>query len=47
MVRERLAGHLRSLSFDPAKGEKARLAAAKLGIDLTVHAVHTLMAKEM
>ncbi|MCI0389681.1 MAG: hypothetical protein MOB07_13090 [Acidobacteria bacterium] len=46
-LRSQITNHLHSLLFNPAKRDKALVAAEKLGIDLDVHAVHNLIDKEM
>jgi hypothetical protein len=47
ILRERISANLHGFLLDPAKRDKTLAVAAKLGIDLSVHAVHSLMNKEM
>jgi hypothetical protein len=44
---ERISANLRSFLLDPARRGKALAVAAKLGIDLSVPAVHSLVSKEI
>jgi hypothetical protein len=46
-IREQIVLSLRKLSFDPAKRDKAWIAAEKLGIDLLVHAVSASICSEI
>jgi hypothetical protein len=46
-IREQIVVSLRKLSLEPAKREKARVAAEKLGIDIPVHAVSTSISREI
>ena len=47
ILRERISANLRSFLLDPARRGKALAVAAKLGIDLSVPAVHSLVSKEI
>jgi len=47
ILRERISANLHGFLLDPAKRDKALAVAAKLGIDLSVPAVHSLMNKEI
>ena len=46
-LRSHITNHLHSLLFNPAKREKAMVAAEKLGIDLTVHDVHAFKISQI
>jgi hypothetical protein len=47
ILHDRITANLHSFLLDPAKREKALVVAAKLGINLSVPAVHSLMGNEI